>query len=753
MNWSNVWPWRWVHGKKLPARRQPTTAQLAVEALEDRIVPASSTSAAALAAWKAQTFTVNDTVVRTVPSNVVTSAVTQTVAVPANASFGSMIGLPSVFANTPYRGQGYSVAVIDTGIDYLDPSLGGSFGPGYKVEAGWNFVNNSANVMDDNGHGSVVANEIAGSDPTYSGVAPGANLIALKVLDASGSGTFGNVLAALDWVVANRAKYNIAAVNLSLGAGNYTSNPYTYLDADFSNLVNNGVTIAVAAGNDYYVDNSQQGLDYPAVDPLVVSVGAVYDGNFGAMAWANGARDYTTGVDHIASFSQRGPGLSILAPGAMVSAYGLNNQLVSMAGTSMAAPVIAGASIIIHQALDAAHRTANESTILSIMQKTGVSDVDSSSINNDNVVNTGLTFKRIDLAAAVNSIGAAVQPPTLAAIPNQSVSPGGTLNVTLNGNNPTGGTLTYSATVAGGAASTAYQLEQQLGLRFMNSYYTNIWGQNEKWLASNSGYWYCILPDGELRRWTGSMATTLQPANLVATLDPSFYGDPSLLWNAQPTATLAVSVKGNQLTIQAPASATGSFQVTVTASNGTQSVSQTFTVSIQTPLTIAKIPNQTMAAGSSLGLTLSGSSNLVYSATVVNNAGAGSSQAYQLQQQLQLKYMGSYFTNSWGQNEKWMSSASGTWYCILPNGQLRRWTGSMATTLQPANLIATLSAGVYADPSLLWNAKATVAPTVTISGAKLTIQAPAGVTGTFQIQVTGTSGGQTATQTFTVTIK
>ena len=167
-----------------------------------------------------------------------------------------MIGLPTVFANTSYRGQGYSVAVIDTGIDYDDPDLGGGFGAGYKVVAGYNFVNDTANPMDDNGHGTVVASEIAANSSTYSGVAPDADLIALKVLDASGSGTFANVLNALNWVIANRTKYNIVAINLSLGSGNYTANPYTFLDPDLSTLTADNVFIGVASGNSYYDNKS-----------------------------------------------------------------------------------------------------------------------------------------------------------------------------------------------------------------------------------------------------------------------------------------------------------------------------------------------------------------------------------------------------------------------------------------------------------------------------------------------------------------
>jgi subtilisin family serine protease len=736
--------WRWVHGKKAPSRPRPNTAQLSIEALEDRVV-LSTSSTAAYQAWAAHKFTINDATL----GGAVKATSAATASAPGNASFGSMIGLPSVFSTTSYRGQGYSVAVIDTGIDYLDPDLGGGFGPGYKVIAGWNFVNNTANPMDDNGHGTAVAGEIASSDSTYSGVAPDANLIALKVLDSTGSGTYGNVLAALDWVVANRSTYNIVAVNMSLGSGNYTINPYTFLDSDLSSLTSNGVFIGVAAGNSFYDNNSALGLAYPAIDPYVVSVGAVYNGSYGSVTWIDGAKDYNTAPDHIASFSQRGAGLDILAPGAMITSNYLNNTFESMAGTSMATPVVTGAAVLIRQALDAAHKTANESTILSVMQTTGVTDVDNLNAD-DNVVNTGLSFKRINLGAAIASIGQPVQPPTLGAIANQTVAPGGGLNLTLNGVDPAGLPLTYSASVVGNTASQAYLLDQQLGLNYMGSYYTNEWGQNEKWMSSAGGAWYCILPNGQVRRWAGSMSATLQPANLVGTLDASYYANPSLLWNATPVATLGLSVSGNRLTISAPTSATGNYQVTATVSNGSLSASQTFTVSIAAPLQIAPIANQTMTTGGSLSLTLSGNtSGITYSASVI---GTTASQAYQLQQQLQLHYMGTYYTNIWGQNEKWMSSASGTWYCILPNGQVRRWAGTMAATMQTANLVATLSASYYTDPSLLWNAQAVSAVTVSVSGNQLTIHAPAGVTGTFQIQVVATVGGQSVTESFTVTV-
>jgi subtilisin family serine protease len=757
MNWSNIWPWHWVRANKALSRRVASHARLAVEILEDRVVPSSSSSNDALyQLWRHQTFHVDDVKVANLPS---TAAVAAQTAVPTNASFGSQIGLPSVFANTTYRGNGYSVAVIDTGIDYLDPSLGGGFGPGHKVIAGYNFVNNTADPMDDNGHGTVVAGEIGSSDSTYSGVAPNVNLIALKVLDSTGSGTFGNVQNALDWVVANQAKYHIVAINLSLGSGNYTVNPYTFLDSEFTALKNDGVFMSIAAGNSFYTNNSALGLDYPAVDPLVVSVGAVYDGNFGSLAWASGARDYTTGVDHIASFSQRGPALSIMAPGALITSTYLNNTFQSMAGTSMAAPVIAGSAVLIHQEMDALHLTANEDTILSVMQRTGVTLVDGK-LESDNVTNTGLTFKRIDLSAAIASLGTSADTgPTVQPINNQQVAAGGSLQLTLSASDPDGDAITFSASVLNSSAAQAYQLQQRLGVQYPGSYYTNTWGQNEKWMTSASG-WYCILPNGELRHWAGSIATTLQSANLTATLDPKFYADPSLLWNAQATTTTnpTLSISGNRLTITAPAGAAGSLQIQVGASDGSLSATQTFTLTIRaySAPVLQAIANQKAAPGGSVTVTLSASDPdgdpITYSASLLQSSSAA--QAYQLQQQLGLQHPGSYYTNSWGQNEKWMTSTSG-WYCILPNGELRRWAGSITTTLQAANLIATLDPRIYADPSLLWNAQAasTAIPTLAINGNQLTIQAPAGLSGTFQIQVGASDGQQSATQTFTLSIQ
>src|SRR5262249_24984699 len=246
------------------------------------------------AAWRAERFTLNDEITNAASqTSVATGALFSTGGV--NASYingGPLIGLDKVAASYPYPGDGYSVAVIDTGIDYTHPALGGGWGK--RVIAGWDFVNNDQDPMDDNGHGTHVAGIIGSSDATYTGVAPHVRFVALKVLDASGSGSFGAVEDALQWVVDHRAQFNIVAINLSLGSGNYTSNPYTFLDPEFATLTQQGVFISVASGNSYYSFGSQQGLSYPAIDPYAVSVGAVWAGNFGPISWQSGAKDFST---------------------------------------------------------------------------------------------------------------------------------------------------------------------------------------------------------------------------------------------------------------------------------------------------------------------------------------------------------------------------------------------------------------------------------------------------------------------------
>jgi subtilisin family serine protease len=319
-------------------------------------------------------------------------------------------------------GAGYTVAIIDSGVDYTHPALIG------RCVGGYNFVGNNTNFNDDYGHGTHVAGIAASNDATYTGIAPGAGYAAVKVVSSLGSATWANVAKGLQWVIDNREKYNIVAVNMSLGDGGSYDFPVTgSISAQLATLKDDGVFTAVASGNSWYTHSpaggpAQPGIGYPAADPSVVSVGAVWTANFGRVAWSNGAIDYTTGPDRITSFTDRSATmLNLLAPGAEITstAYnweGSNPDFVTMSGTSMAAPEVAGLAVLIHEAIDehwapSLRPTGAEwqDTILDIMQNHGVTVYDGDD-ENDNVAHLNCSFTRIDVLNALDYVMSVPEP-------------------------------------------------------------------------------------------------------------------------------------------------------------------------------------------------------------------------------------------------------------------------------------------------------------------------------------------------------
>ena len=139
-----------------------------------------------------------------------------------------LIGLDLATANFPaITGAGETVAIIDRGVDYNHPDLGGGFGPGHKIIDGYNFQDNTGDVFpyDGDAHGTGTAGQIAANPhyingELYQGVAPGVNLVTLKTNGA------GDIKNALDWILAHRTQYNIVAVNYLDKA---SSNQYIFL--------------------------------------------------------------------------------------------------------------------------------------------------------------------------------------------------------------------------------------------------------------------------------------------------------------------------------------------------------------------------------------------------------------------------------------------------------------------------------------------------------------------------------------------
>ena len=218
------------------------------------------------------------------------------------------INAPDAWAALSPDAPAVVVAVIDSGICADHPDLQG------KVLPGWDYVENDANPQDDFDHGCGVAGIIAAdldNSIGVAGVAPNARILPLRVLDASGVGTYSNVAAAIIAATDQGAKI----INLSLGG----SMPSSLLEDAVNYAASRGVTVVAAAGN-----TGQPGVLYPAAYPAVIAVGSV-DANL-----------------QPSSFNSTGPEIDTYAPGRNILSLTKAGGYAAMSGTSFAAPQVAG---------------------------------------------------------------------------------------------------------------------------------------------------------------------------------------------------------------------------------------------------------------------------------------------------------------------------------------------------------------------------------------------------------------------------
>ncbi|MEZ6137703.1 MAG: SdrD B-like domain-containing protein [Pirellulaceae bacterium] len=321
---------------------------------------------------------------------------------------GELIGLDDFWADPRFNGVsggGYSVVVIDTGIDVNHGFFGADAdgnGIADRIVYQYDFADNDADASDFSGHGSHVTSVIASEDANYPGIAPDANIIHLKVFSDSGVGYFSYVEQALAWVIQNVDQYNIAAVNMSIGDGlNWDQARGLHgIGDELAALSELDVITVAAAGNAYgYFGN--QGVAYPAADPNTIAVGAVWDSNRGG-PWSFGANgvDYTTGADHITSFSQRDTDLlDVFAPGALITAANAFGSVTTMRGTSMATPFVTGAAVLAQQlAVSHLGRQLSSFEFRHLLDVSGALIFDGDD-EQDNVANTHSNYFRIDMVA------------------------------------------------------------------------------------------------------------------------------------------------------------------------------------------------------------------------------------------------------------------------------------------------------------------------------------------------------------------
>jgi len=282
-------------------------------------------------------------------------------------------------ATPALQGQGIGVAVVDSGINRGHPDLSGS-----RVIAQEKFNSDASSMADQNGHGTHIAGIVAGngsaSEGAYVGMAPQANLINVKVSDDDGAASAADVVAGLQWINDNKTLYNIRVVNISLNSSLVQSYHVDPIDAAVEILWFNGIVVVTSAGN-----NSTAKLSAPANDPFVITVGATDDRGTAGIGDDTVApfSGYGTTLDGFAKPDLVAPGTNIISLLAshgdtlvkehrdhLVSGFPDARQYFRMSGTSMAAPVVAGAVALLLQA----NPGLNPDQVKGVLKATAVHD-------------------------------------------------------------------------------------------------------------------------------------------------------------------------------------------------------------------------------------------------------------------------------------------------------------------------------------------------------------------------------------------
>ena len=286
--------------------------------------------------------------------------------------------------NAGYDGTGITIAVIDTGLDANHPFFDSRVvEEGCFLQAQIGTCPDGTSTMTGPGaaepslsHGTHVTGIMAGSSNDFSGVARAANIIALNTFDPVGGAPISDIIDALDYLYTLEPSYDIAAVNLSLGSGEFSAvcdGELPALAASIHQLLSVDIATIAASGNNGYL----QAVNAPACISSAIAVGSVQDGSNGTIP------------DAVSSFSNSSPLLDLLAPGETVRSSYPDDEFDTLSGTSMSAPHVTGAFAIMYQLNSP---SATVSGTLALLQNSGVPVTDH---------RNGLTIPRLNLEPTI----------------------------------------------------------------------------------------------------------------------------------------------------------------------------------------------------------------------------------------------------------------------------------------------------------------------------------------------------------------
>jgi len=337
----------------------------------------------------------------------------------------------SIYRST-FNGRGVSIAIVDSGVDYTHPRLGGGGFPNAKVIGGYDFGSGDADPQaTGNAHGTACAGIAAGDLGTtgdyIGGVAPNAKIYALKITSgSSGSASDSDIIAAWDWCVTHKnddPANPILVISTSFGGERYTSNCDVDQSAYFTaanNAAAAGITVLASSGNEGYCN----ALASPACVSSVISVGAVYDAGYASSTtfcvesiscvskvqdtscFEGWSHTETPLADRVTGYSNTGGFLDILAPSHRAyttdivggGGYSTGDYESGFGGTSAACPYAAGAVAALQSAAQATQgRFLAPAEVRTILATTGDLVTD--------IKNTSIRKPRVNLGRAIESIG------------------------------------------------------------------------------------------------------------------------------------------------------------------------------------------------------------------------------------------------------------------------------------------------------------------------------------------------------------